>query len=314
MRQADLNSQERQIETQRLRMTQEQATVENAKLNLSKVRIESPITGIITRRNIEEGETVVIGTMNNAGTVLLTVADMSVIEAEVEVDETDIPTVQLGQKAKVTIDAMPGKTFTGKVTEIGNSPIQAAGASAASQATNFKVKVTLDGEIPDVRPGFTCTAEITTATRQQVVAVPIQATAVREVIVDKEGNIVRDEAKGPQRGRPAPRADAGAEARTGAQGARRRLRRARQQGGVHAGQDRHRRREVLRGPVGRQRRRPGDHRAVQLGPRAARRRGGQDRGRASRTTAATKTSRCSSSSKRRASRWTRSGRTSCARS
>ena len=204
VRQAEVNAQERQIETQRLRMQQEQAVVENAKLNLSKVRIESPITGIITRRNIEEGETVVVGTMNNAGTVLLTVADMAVIEAEVEVDETDIPTVQLGQKAKVTIDAMPGKTFTGKVTEIGNSPIQAAGSSAASQATNFKVKVTLDGEIPDVRPGFTCTAEITTATRQQVVAIPIQATAVREVIVDKEGNIVRDESKGPQRGRPAP--------------------------------------------------------------------------------------------------------------
>lgn len=202
MRQADLLSQEKQIETQRLRMTQEQATVENAKLNLSKVRIESPITGIITRRNIEEGETVVIGTMNNAGTVLLTVADMSVIEAEVEVDETDIPNVKLGQVAKVTIDAMPGKTFTGKVTEIGNSPIQAAGAAAAAQATNFKVKVTLDGEIPDVRPGFTCTADITTATRQQVVAVPIQATAVREVIVDKEGHIVRDESKGPAKGRP----------------------------------------------------------------------------------------------------------------
>jgi len=206
MRQADVTAQERQIDTQRLRMSQEQATVENAKLNLSKVRIESPITGIITRRNIEEGETVVIGTMNNAGTVLLTVADMSVIEAEVEVDETDIPNVKLGQAAKVTIDAMSGKTFTGKVTEIGNSPIQAAGSAAASQATNFKVKVTLDGEVPDVRPGFTCTAEITTATRQQVVAIPIQATAVREVIVDKEGNLVRDESKGPQRGRPAPTA------------------------------------------------------------------------------------------------------------
>jgi HlyD family secretion protein len=203
VRQAELNSQERQIETQRLRMRQEEASVENAKLNLSKVRIESPITGIITRRNIEEGETVVIGTMNNAGTVLLTVADMSVIEAEVEVDETDIPTVQLGQRAKVTIDAMSGKTFTGKVTEIGNSPIQTTGTTSASQATNFKVKVTLDGEIPEVRPGFTCTAEITTATRPQVVSVPIQATAVREVIVDKEGNIVRDDVKGPQRGRPA---------------------------------------------------------------------------------------------------------------
>lgn len=190
MRQSDLNSQERQIETQRLRMTQEQATVENAKLNLSKVRIESPITGIITRRNIEEGETVVIGTMNNAGTVLLTVADMSVIEAEVEVDETDIPNVKLGQKAKVTIDAMGGKSFTGKVTEIGNSPIQAAGSTSASQATNFKVKVTLDGEIPEVRPGFTATAEITTATRTGVIAVPIQATTVREKIVDKDGNVV----------------------------------------------------------------------------------------------------------------------------
>jgi HlyD family secretion protein len=202
VREAELASQERQIETQRLRMQQEQAGVENAKLNLSKVRIESPITGIITRRNIEEGETVVVGTMNNAGTVLLTVADMSVIEAEVEVDETDIPTVQLGQTAKVTIDAMPGKSFTGKVTEIGNSPIQASNTSSASQATNFKVKVTLDNEITEVRPGFTCTAEITTATRQQAVSVPIQATAVREVIVDKEGNIVRDESKGPQRGRP----------------------------------------------------------------------------------------------------------------
>ncbi|MEO6238908.1 MAG: efflux RND transporter periplasmic adaptor subunit [Vicinamibacterales bacterium] len=201
MRQADVSSQERQIETQRLRMTQEQASVENAKLNLSKVRIESPITGIITRRNIEEGETVVIGTMNNAGTVLLTVADMSVIEAEVEVDETDIPNVKLGQKAKVTIDAMGGKTFSGKVTEIGNSPITATGG-AASQATNFKVKVTIDGEIPEVRPGFTCTAEITTATRSTVVSVPIQATTVREKVVDKAGNIVPDENTGPGKRRP----------------------------------------------------------------------------------------------------------------
>ena len=96
-------------------------------LDLSKVRIESPIDGIVTRRNIEEGETVVVGTMNNAGTVLLTIADMSVIEAQVEVDETDIPTVTIGQMAKVTIDAMPGKSFPGKVVEIGNSPIQAAG-------------------------------------------------------------------------------------------------------------------------------------------------------------------------------------------
>jgi HlyD family secretion protein len=192
MRQADLRTQEQQIETQKMRMDQERAALASAKYDLSKVRIESPLTGIVTRRNIEEGETVVVGTMNNAGTVLLTIADMSVIEAEVEVDETDVPTVAIGQKAKITIDAMPGKTFTGRVTEIGNSPIQATGQAAAGQtATNFKVVLTVDGEIPDVRPGFTCTGEITTATRANVLSLPIQALAVRDVVRDPANKIVR---------------------------------------------------------------------------------------------------------------------------
>jgi HlyD family secretion protein len=214
MRQAEANAADRQIETQRMRVQQEQASLENAKYNLSKVRIESPITGIVTRRNIEEGETVVVGTMNNAGTVLLTIADMSVIEAEVEVDETDIPSVKLGQTAKITIDAMTGKTFTGKVTEIGNSPIQASGSTgaptSASQATNFKVVVTLDTEIAEVRPGFTCTAEITTATRKDVVSVPIQATTVREMVVDDKDNIVRD----PEADKKRPKRPAGVQAQT----------------------------------------------------------------------------------------------------
>jgi HlyD family secretion protein len=193
LREADLRSQEQELRTQQLRMESESATAASARFDLSKVRIESPIAGIVTRRNIEEGETVVIGTMNNAGTVLLTIADMSVIQAEVEVDETDIPSVRFGQPAKVTIDAMPGQTFTGKVTEIGNSPIQTGtgAAQASTQATNFKVVVTLDKEIQEVRPGFTCTAEITTAVRDNAIAVPIQATTVREVIVDDKGNIVR---------------------------------------------------------------------------------------------------------------------------
>ena len=138
MRKADLASQEQNLRTLQLRTEQEQATLENARTDLSKVRIESPIDGIITRRNIEQGETAVVGTMNNAGTVLLQVADMSVIEAEVEVDETDIPNVQLGQTATITVDAISGKTFTAKVTEIGNSPIQTTG-QASTQATNFKV-------------------------------------------------------------------------------------------------------------------------------------------------------------------------------
>ena len=193
MRKADLASQEQNLRTLQLRTEQEQATLENARTDLSKVRIESPIDGIITRRNIEQGETAVVGTMNNAGTVLLQVADMSVIEAEVEVDETDIPNVQLGQTATITVDAISGKTFTAKVTEIGNSPIQATG-QASTQATNFKVTLTVEGEIPDVRPGFTCTADITTATRTQALAVPIQATTVREVVIDDKGQVVREPA------------------------------------------------------------------------------------------------------------------------
>ena len=203
MRQAELRSQEQQVLTQKLRIQQEQATLETDRYNLSKVRIESPINGVVTRRNIEEGEMVVVGTMNNAGTVLLTIADMSVIEAEVDVDETDIPQVKLGQMAKITIDAIPDKTFTGKVTEIGNSPIQTTTGQQASssQATNFKVVVTVDSEIPDVRPGFTCTAEITTATRTNVLALPIQATTVREMVVNDKGEIVRTpvDPKRPQR-------------------------------------------------------------------------------------------------------------------
>jgi HlyD family secretion protein len=197
MRQADLASGEQSIAAQEQRIKQEEAGLESARYDLNKVRILSPINGIVTKRNIEEGETVVTGTMNNAGTVLLTIADLSIIEAEIEVDETDIPYTKVGQIAKVTIDAMPGKTFTGKVTEVGNSPITSATTSTASRATNFKVVVTIDGQIPDVRPGFTCTADITTATRQKALGVPIQAMTVRELVVDEHGAIVPPPAPAP---------------------------------------------------------------------------------------------------------------------
>src|SRR5688572_14610165 len=188
-----LQEREHAADAQASRIKQEQAGLESARYDLSKVRIESPIEGIVTRRNIQEGETAVVGTMNNAGTVLLTLADMSVIQAEVEVDETNIPTVQFGQKAKIAIDALPDRTFNGHVTEIGNSPIQAAAGAAGNttQATNFKVVVVLDEQVPDVRPGFTATADIVTATRNQVVAVPIPAVAVRELIYDANGQIVK---------------------------------------------------------------------------------------------------------------------------
>ena len=193
LRETELRAREVDVETQTERISQEEANLNSARYDLTKVTITSPFAGVVTRRNIEEGETVVIGTMNNAGTVLATIADLSVIEAEVEVDETDIPSIQLGQQAEVTIDALPDQIFTGIVTEIGNSPIQAT-QGAGTQATNFKVVVTLDSEIPSVRPGFTCTADITTATRTASLAIPIQAATVREVILDASGAVVRREA------------------------------------------------------------------------------------------------------------------------
>lgn len=191
VRETELRQREVEVEAAMERIRQDEAALDSARYDLTQVTITSPIDGIVTRRNIDEGETVVIGTMNNPGTVLLEIADFSVLEAEIEVDETDIPAIELGQRAEITIDALPDKIWTGTVTEIGNSPIQQAGGAATQEATNFLVVVTLDENIPNVRPGFTCTAEITTATRQAAIAVPIQATTVREMDVDADGNIIR---------------------------------------------------------------------------------------------------------------------------
>jgi HlyD family secretion protein len=193
VRESDLKAREQEIKTRETQLNQQQAGLQASQHTLTQVRFDAPFDGIVTRRNVEEGENVMIGTMNNAGTVLLTVADMSTIEAEVEVDETDIPFVQLGQRAKIMIDAIADREFTGVVTEIGNSPIQTAGSGATRTATNFKVTVTIDGQVPEVRPGFTCTAEITTATKKQALSVPIQALTVRELVFDAQGNIVHEQ-------------------------------------------------------------------------------------------------------------------------
>lgn len=192
VRESDLKAQEAEIKNRENQLRQQEAGLVSSQHTLAQVRFESPFDGIVTRRNIEEGENVMVGTMNNAGTVLLTVADMSVVEAEVEVDETDIPFVQLGQRANVTIDAMPDQVFTGTVTEIGNSPIQTTGIGTTRTATNFKVTVTLEGEISEMRPGFTCTAEITTATRQKALSAPIQSLTIRELLFDETGTIVHE--------------------------------------------------------------------------------------------------------------------------
>ena len=152
---------------------------------LSKTTVLAPIDGIVTTLRVKAGEVTVIGTMNNPGTQLMTISDMSIVQAVLMVDETDTPTVQVGQKALLTIDAYPGKTFEGIVTEVGNSPIlkddaDLAGLTTTSDAINFKVKVNLAAPPPGIRPGFSVTADIITGTKAKVAAVPLAAVVVRD--------------------------------------------------------------------------------------------------------------------------------------
>jgi HlyD family secretion protein len=182
------------------RIQQARANVAAARDTLSKTTMTAPMAGIITALPVEEGEVAVIGTMNNPGTKLLTIADMSVVEAVMEVDETDIPTVKVGQRATVTIDAYPNKTYTGVVTEVGSSPMTGAGASASAEAVNFEVKIQLENPPPGVRPGFSASADIITGTRAKSLAIPIQALVVREKktgnkSVDEEGVYVHKDGK-----------------------------------------------------------------------------------------------------------------------
>jgi HlyD family secretion protein len=188
VRKSELDARETEVRAQAQRLEQQVASLRSARHNLSKVTLDSPMDGIVSRLNIEEGETVLVGTMNNPGTVLLTVADMSVVQAELEVDETDIVDVALGQSATVVIDAFPDREFTGKVTKIGSSSLEGRELQQR-QATMFEVEVTLDEAVLDARPGFSCTADIVTATRVDAVAVPIQALTVREAYPDAEGNL-----------------------------------------------------------------------------------------------------------------------------
>ena len=168
------------------RIRQARASLTGARDTLSKTTIRAPMDGLVTRLPVEEGEVAVIGTMNNPGTVLLTISDMSVVEAVMEVDETDIPNVKIGQKAEVTIDAWPNQRFSGTVTEVGSSPRDRS-LGSSTDAVNFEVKIQLDNPPPQVRPGFSCSAEITTASRTSVVTVPIQAVVIREKEGAKKG-------------------------------------------------------------------------------------------------------------------------------
>jgi len=162
-------------------ITQAGASLKSSLDNLSKTVFSSPIDGVITSLRVEEGEVAIIGTMNNPGTVLMTIADLSVMEVEVEVDETDVVGVTLDQTADVKVDAFPTQVFKGKVTEIGASALQKTGVSAAAQESkDFKVVVTLDNPSRELKPGLSANAEIMTAERKNVLAVSISALVVRD--------------------------------------------------------------------------------------------------------------------------------------
>src|SRR5262245_48136312 len=155
-----------------------QAALTAASDNLAKTRILAPIDGVVSALYIEEGEIVIMGTMNNAGTQILTVSDLSRMVVKADVDETDVVDIALGQKAKISVDAIPDTTFDGTVTEIGNTAKRNETGTVEGQ-TNFEVKVTFDTNVPQVRPGMTADVEIETATHPKTNGVPIQAVVVR---------------------------------------------------------------------------------------------------------------------------------------
>jgi HlyD family secretion protein len=183
---ARMLSQKAQLEEVRSQLAQGKAQLVHTRDILSKTTYVSPINGIVSYLPVRMGEYVVPGIQNATGSFLMTLSDMSTVTSEVKVDETDIVNVKIGQDADVTIDAVPGKVFKGKVTEIGSQAVLRTSGLATTQTTtsnqeakDFKVVVTLENPPDNLRPGLSTTAKIKTAERKNVVAVPIQALAVR---------------------------------------------------------------------------------------------------------------------------------------
>ncbi len=166
--------------------------------NLSKTTFSAPIDGIITSLRVEEGEVAIIGTMNNPGTVLMTIADLSIMEVEVEVDETDVVNVRLGQKAEVHVDALPDQTIAGQVTEVGSSALQKLGAvsSSTEESKDFKVVVTLDNPPSSLKPGLSASADIISAKKTGVLAIPISALVLQEKKAQDKGRQEKNEEEG----------------------------------------------------------------------------------------------------------------------
>ena len=176
-----------QLSGSQVKITQQQALMDQEKVVFDKYNAYAPLDGMVTNLPVRVGETVVPGIESSTASTIMTIADMSEITAEVRVDETDIVSVALGQPADVTIDAIPNQTFHGHVTEIGDTALVRSTGVAASQsqtstqeAKDFKVVVALDAPEDRIRPGLSCTAKITTATRKDVLSIPIQALTIRQ--------------------------------------------------------------------------------------------------------------------------------------
>jgi len=167
------------------RIDQSRANLNGSRDTLSKTTVRAPLDGMITALPIKQGEVTVIGTMNNAGTQLMTVSDMATVEAVMMVDETDVPNVKIGQKAVINVDAYPNHPFDGLVTEVGSSPIlpndpDLQGLTTTSDAINFKVRIKVIQPPDTIRPGFSVTADIITGTKPSVLTIPLAAVIVRD--------------------------------------------------------------------------------------------------------------------------------------
>lgn len=167
------------VKTAKETLARENATLKTAKHNLREVRITAEMSGIITALNVEEGESAIMGTLNNPGTVLLTIADLSEMEAEIQVDETEVVYIKVGQKAEVKLDAYPDTTFSGTVTEVGNSAIRSL-AGVGQESVDFKVVVAIQDSIPNIRPGLSASVDIVVANVENGLGIPIQCLTVRK--------------------------------------------------------------------------------------------------------------------------------------
>jgi HlyD family secretion protein len=183
--QAALDTARASYQTAVHQIEQSRAVLNASRDDLSKTTVRSPIDGIITALRIKAGEVTVVGTMNNPGTQLMTISDMTTVQAVLMVDETDTPSIALGQKAVLTMDSYPDRAFDGVVTEVGSSPIakddvELAGLTTTSDAINFKVRVKLLDPPAGIRPGLSVTADIITGTRTKVPVIPLAAVVIRD--------------------------------------------------------------------------------------------------------------------------------------